>query len=130
MDEQELNRKFQMLEQKIRQTQEQLEAVERAIFDMSTINVGIEELKGKTGEEIMAPIGRGIFVKANLVSENIIVDVGSGNFIEKTIDETKDMISGQKEKMKGFKEELEKELDLINQDITKTMQEYQSSQPQ
>ena len=128
MNEQELNQKFQVFEKQIMQLQEQLKMVEQAMFDMATISVGLEELKGKTGEEIMAPIGRGIFVKANLVSEKITVDVGGNNYVEKTIDETKGMIAEQKEKMKGVKEDLEKELEKINQELTKTMQEHQKAQ--
>lgn len=128
MNEQELQQKFMAFEQQINQIQEQSRAVEQAIYDMQVITSGLDELKGKVGEEIMAPIGRGIFVKAKLLSEDLTVDVGGGNFVSKTVDETKDLINGQSAKLKDVKKNLDEELEKINQEITKTMQEHQAAQ--
>lgn len=128
MNEQELNAKFQEYEKKILEIQEQLRSVEQALSDMSTISSGLEDLKGKKDKEIMAQIGSGIYVKAKLLSEEVIVDIGGRNFVEKTIDETKGMIKEQNDKMKEVKQDLEGELENINQEITKTMQEHQSAQ--
>lgn len=128
MNQEELNQKFQIFEQQIMQVQNQLRAVEQAILDMNTISTGLGELVGKKDEEIMAPIGRGIFVRAKLLEENLLVDVGAHNFVKKTIPETKELIEKQVEKLKLSKKELEKSLETINEDITKTMQEFQSKQ--
>lgn len=125
MKEQELNAKFQVFEKQIFQLQEQLRSVEQALFDMSIIHSGLENLKGKTGEEIMAQIGQGIFVKANLSSEKIVVDIGGKNYVEKTIDETKEMIENQEIKIKEIKKEIDQELEKVNQEVTRTMQEFQ-----
>lgn len=125
MSEQELNAKFKMFEQQIMQIQEQLKLIEQAIFDMSTISMGLDELVGKEGEEIMAPVGRGIFVRAKLLSEDLTVDVGEKHFVKKTIPESKELISEQLDKLKDTKKDLEGELDKINEDITKTMMEHQ-----
>lgn len=126
MNDQELNQKFAEYENEIRQLQEQLRAVEQAVFDMSVISNGIEELKGKENEEILAPIGRGIFVKAKLLSEKLTVDVGGHNYIEKTIDETNDLIKDQKNKLDKVKLELEDKLKIIDSEITQTMKEFQN----
>ncbi|NCN86374.1 prefoldin subunit alpha [archaeon] len=125
MNEQELNQKFQAYEQEIIYLQEQLKAVGQAIYDMNVVVSGLTDLKGKTGEEIMAPIGRGIFVKAKLLSEELTVDVGGKNFITKSIDETKGLIEDQVKKLNTMKNEIESSLDKVNEDITKTMQEFQ-----
>jgi len=125
MTEQELNAKFKMFEQQIMQIQEQLKLVEQAIFDMNTISTGLDELVGKEGEEIMAPIGRGIFVKAKLLSEDLTVDVGEKHFVKKTIPQSKGLIKEQVTKLKESRTYLEKELDKINEDISKTMMAHQ-----
>jgi prefoldin alpha subunit len=128
MNEVELQQKFQVFEQQIMYVQDQLRVVEQAIFDMNTIYSGLDELKDKKDEKIIAPIGRGIFVKAKLLEENLLVDVGSRNFVTKTIPETKDLILDQVEKLKISKKELESELEKINQEITLTMKEFQGRQ--
>lgn len=70
MDEnqQELIFKLSMYEQQIRNLQQQLEAVEKGILDMNNLNLGLDELIGSKDKEILAPIGRGIFVKTKLLS--------------------------------------------------------------
>jgi prefoldin alpha subunit len=128
MNQEELNQKFMQFEQKIRQVQEQLGAIEQAILDMNQIKLGLDEIKGKKGEEIIAPIGRGVFVKAKLLSEELTVDVGGKNFVKKNIDETKKLINEQIEKLKSIKDELEMELEKINQEITSVMIEHEQSQ--
>jgi len=121
----ELTQKFQMFEVQIRQIQEQLEAIQVALQDMKIISEDLEEMKGKVGKEILAPIGKGIFAKAKLLSEELIVNVGNGNLVEKTIDETKEIISNQEKRLKDSRENLEKELERINEKITETMKEYE-----
>ena len=125
MNEQELNQKFQMFEAQIMQVQQQLQAIEQAIVDMQQIDIGLEDLIGKKEEEIMAPIGRGIYVKAKLLSEELVVDVGGKNFVNKDIPETKEMIQGQVKNLEGLKKELESELDKINEELTNTMKDFQ-----
>lgn len=126
MNNQELNQKFAEYENQIRQLQEQLRAVEQAIYDMKVISSGVEDLKGKKDEEVLAPIGRGIFVKTKLLSEKLTVDVGGHNFVEKTIDETKDLIKGQRDKLENVKVDIENKLKTIDSEITQIMKEFQS----
>jgi len=125
MNDQELQIKFQIFEQQIMQLQQQLQAVEQAILELNQLSVDLEELKGKTGKEILAQIGRGIFVKTNLISEELIVDVGDKNFIKKSISETKKIILEQVGKLGNSKEELNQELENLNKEITEVFLEHQ-----
>ena len=67
---------------------------------------------------MLAPIGRGIFVKSRLIDEKLIVDVGGKKFVEKSIDETKEVISGQLKRLEEIKENLNSTLEKINEEIT------------
>lgn len=124
MNEQELNKKFSEYERKIINLQNQLSALEQSFFDLDSISNGLEELKDKVGEEILANIGRGIFVKTKLLSEDLLVDVGEGNFANKTIPQAKELISTHQQKLKESQKELDKELEKINEEITKLMNDY------
>ena len=120
-EQQELMFKFQMFEQQIQGIQQQLQAVENAIVELTSLSLGTEELKGKTGKEILAPMGKGVFVKTKLLSEDLVVDVGGGNFVKKDIDSTKNLIGGQVKKLEGAREELNKAMEEINSQLTQTM---------
>jgi len=127
--QQELMFKLSMFEQQIRQLQQQIRAVEQGIVEMNTLSLGLEELKGGKGKEIMAPIGRGIFAKTKLLSEELIVDVGGGNFVKKNITDTKKIIEEQVKKLESVKKDLEKNLEMIGQELEKTMMESQKYAP-
>lgn len=125
--ERELTQKFMMFEQQIRLIQEQLQAVEQAIFELGNLNTGLDELIGKTNSEIMAPIGRGIYAKAKLISEELLVDVGNKNLVKKSIPETKKILSEQLKKLNDIKGELEAEMDKINSELTEIFMEQQGN---
>ncbi len=120
--EQELTFKFQMLEQQIVAIQQQLQTVEQTLFDMASLNFGLDEIK--TNKEILAPVGAGIFAKAKLISEELVVGVGEKNYVKKSISEAKKLIQEQIKKLERAKEELNFELDKINDEATKVMEEY------
>lgn len=124
-EREELAMKFQMFEQQIRMIQEQQQAVEQAIIELGSLNLGLEELIGKKDNEIMAPIGRGIYANAKLLSEDLLVDVGEKNFIKKTIPETQKILQEQLKKLEQVKEELNGELEKINTELTTVFMEHQ-----
>ena len=115
--EQELMLKMGMFEQQIQQLQQQLQAVEQGIVELNSLNFGLDELKGGEGKEILSPIGRGIFAKTKLLSEELTVDIGGKNFVKKGITETKKIIEEQIKKLGEIKNDLEKNLENINTEI-------------
>jgi prefoldin alpha subunit len=121
---QELIFKLGMFEQQIHQLQEQMEAVEKGINDLGSLNFGLDDLKGNTGKEILSPLGKGIFVETKLASEDLTVDIGGGNFVKKSIPEAKEIIGKQIEKLVEIKGELNGNLERINEEMTKTLVEF------
>ena len=127
-NQEELMQKFGMYEQQIQQLQQQLESVEQAIIEMNSLVLGLDELVGSKDKEILAPIGRGIFTKTKLISEDLTVDVGGKNFIKKSIPETKKLIQNQVEKLEEVKKELEGNLEEINNELTTTFMNAQKEE--
>lgn len=125
--QQELLFKFSMFEQRIQAIQQQIKAVEESAIDLDSLNLGLDELSGKMGEDILAPMGRGIFVKAKLSSEDLLVDVGGKNFVNKSISETKEIIGEQIGKLDKIKKELNEKLSEIDQELMKTIEEAQKA---
>jgi len=128
MDEksqQELTQKFMVFEQQIQLIQQQMQAVEQALVDLENIDIGLGELVGKKDNEILAQVGRGIFAKAKLVSEDLIVDVGGKNFVKKSIPDTQKILKEQIKKLGDIKEELNKEMEKINEELTRVFVESQ-----
>jgi prefoldin alpha subunit len=120
-EQQELIFKFSMYERQIREIQQQLEAIERGIVDLNTLNLGLNDLIGSKDKEIYAQLGKGIFVNAKLNSEMLNVDIGDGNFVKKSIPDTKELIGEQTKKLEAIKKELEGSLEDIEKELTGMM---------
>ena len=76
----------------------------------------------------MANFGRGIYVKAKLLSEELTVNIGNGNHVTKSIDETKDLLEKQIKKLDKIKEELSEALEKTGEELTKLMQDAQKAE--
>jgi prefoldin alpha subunit len=125
-NQQELLFKFSMYEKQIRELQQQIESIDRGIIELNSLNLGLDELVGSKDKEIYAPLGKGIFVKAKLISEELNVDVGEGNIVKKSIPDTKELIREQVEKLTQVKKELENNFEQLGEEITAMMNDAQA----
>ena len=126
--QQELLYRLSVFEQHIKQLHQQLQLIEKNILDLNSLDFGIDEIKGSVGKEILGQLGRGIFVKANIISEELIVDVGNKNFVKKSISDTKKIIKEQIEKLYEIEKELKDKLEEINEEMTELVLEAQKNQ--
>jgi len=124
-NQQELIFKLSMYEQQIQQLQQQLQAVENAIVEAESLNLELDDLKGAKDKEIFASIGKGIFIKSKIASEDLIVDVGGKNFVHKSIPQTQELTKEQVEKLRSIKIELEEQLEGFSEELTKIYMEAQ-----
>lgn len=122
-NQQELIFSLSMFEQKIQNLQQQMQAVDQSIIDLSSISLGLDEISQKESNEILAQIGAGIFARAKLISKDLIVNTGAGNLVKKTIPETKNLLNKQVEKLKEVKEELSKALEETGKELEKLMKD-------
>ena len=124
--QQEIIFKLSMLEQQMQQVQEQIESVSRGVDELSSLNFGLDDLRGSVGKEILAPLGRGIFVGATVNSEALTVDLGGKIFVQKSVAETKEIIEGQVKKLLSVKDDLNSTLEKISEEAEKTLREFQA----
>ncbi|MEK6830316.1 MAG: prefoldin subunit alpha [Nanoarchaeota archaeon] len=122
----ELMIKLSVFEQQIRQIQQQLEIIERNMMEINSLSIGLEEFRGAEGREVLAQIGKNIFAKTKLTSEELIVDIGGGNFVKRNIEDTQKLIGEQTKKLERIREELNSALEKINDELTKTIMEAQN----
>lgn len=123
--QQEMFLRLSVLEQQMQYLQQQLEAVEKGINQLQTLDLDLNEIQGANGKEILAQIGTGIYVPAKLLSETLTVNIGENNFVKKSVPETKKIIQSQIKKLQETQEELEQHLDSINHELLDFIQNYQ-----
>jgi prefoldin alpha subunit len=119
-NDEETLRKFltelKVLEGTANMIQSRLNVVDTALMDITTANLSIEGIKNNTsGSEILVPVGGGSFIHAKLSDvEKVIVGVGAGVCIEKTVVESL-------EDFKNRQSDLEKARESLTQQLTQTM---------
>jgi prefoldin alpha subunit len=123
--ENELIIKLSIFEQQIKQIQQQLEIIERNILDMNSLEIGLDEFREGEGKEVLSQIGKNIFAKTKLISDELIVNIGDGNLVKKSIEDTKKLIGEQTKKLERIRDELNSALEEINKEMSRMMFESQ-----
>ena len=118
-EQQELLFKLSVFEQQIRQLQQQIGSIDEGIVELESLFVGLDEMKNSEGKESFSPIGRGIFVKSKILSDDLLVDVGGRNFVKKSLPETQGMIKKQIEKLEEIRKDLNNNLFEIGKEAEK-----------
>jgi prefoldin alpha subunit len=119
MENKELFFKVNMLEQYMKNMHQQIEAVENECLELNSLKKGIEELKDSSGKEIFSSVGKNIFIKTKILSEELLVGIGEKNLVTKSISETAKIIENQIKKLELIKEELIIELEKLNKEAEK-----------
>ena len=115
---QKLYMQFQILEQHIKQMQQQAATLNAQLLDLISTTHSLDDLQNvKPGTEILVPISSGVYIKGELKdNKNLIVNVGANTTVRKSLDDTKKIVEMQAEEMKGLQKQALEELQrLTNQ---------------
>ena len=109
---QKLYLQFQILDQNIKQIQQQATTLNAQLVELVGATHNLEDLKNvKKGTEILVPISSGVYAKAEIKdNENILVNVGANTNVKKSVDDTKKIIETQIEEMKKLQKQMLEEL--------------------
>jgi prefoldin alpha subunit len=107
-----MTKELNELGQRLNFLQQQLSQLTHQLEELQNVLVGIESVCGAdVGEEILVPLGAGVFAKANLQdSSKILMNVGSQVVVEKTVKGAAELVAEQVEELKKIKEKMDREL--------------------
>jgi prefoldin alpha subunit len=96
-DEEDLRKlsiEMRYLEQTAETLQQRISIMNAAITDLTYANMSLDELeKEKENAELLVPIGGGFYIKVKLANtDTVVVGIGSGVSIEKTLLEAKAIV--------------------------------------
>jgi len=108
---------FQMMEQEVNQLNEQLQLIEKNISEMQELAESLEEIKKSESTEILANLGKRIYIPVEIKEKKLLVDVGKGSFIKKSIPETKTVIEDQIKRLIEGRDQVIKRLEDIQEEM-------------
>ncbi len=96
---------LQMLDQQIKQVQQYLQTFDQQLVEIRNVISSLKELsKLKKGDQILAPLASGIFVKAKLENNNEVrVNVGTNIVVTKNIEDAVKMLQEQEAEITQYR---------------------------
>ena len=113
---------IQMMEQEAQQLNQQLQLIEQNVSEMQELGLSLDEVNKGESKEILASLGKGIYIPVEIKDKKLIVEVGRKNFVKKTIPKTKEIIKEQLEKLVTAKAQIIERLDSLQIEINGLMQ--------
>ncbi|MEM1577444.1 MAG: prefoldin subunit alpha [Candidatus Pacearchaeota archaeon] len=110
--------KLLLLDQELRKIEEQYKMIDQSILEITNIKINLDEMKYNKEKEILANVGEGIFVKAEIKDKDkVFVNLGQGIVIETTIDEAKEILEKRIDELYFSKSLLANEAEKILNEI-------------
>ncbi len=125
MAKEELIFKLSLLEQQSEQIEQQIHQVEQQIQEFLVLQENLNNLKEKS--QILAPIGKGVFSKANLEEDKFFVSVGAGVMVKKSGEQAVKIIQEQISQLKEIRIQLIEAISQINSELEKLVEEAQEA---
>ena len=119
---------LQMIEQKMKQLEAQISAIQKQTGEMEGIIESLAAVERNNGEEMLLPIGKGIFIKNKPTSKNVLLNIGSGTVIEKDIKGTIKLIDEQITKLNEMAAEYQLEMMKSEKKIEEMIEGIQKTQ--
>jgi prefoldin alpha subunit len=120
--------KLSMLEQQAQEMKQQIESVDLQIRELESLKLSLEKLNENPSNEMLAPIGRGIFVKAELKEKDLFVNVGSNVIVKRTCNEAGEILTKQIEEISKIKRGIENNIGEIESQFLELVNENKLSQ--
>ena len=117
---QSLVNELNMYQQQAELLQQQMEAMQATLGELESLENTVTALKEGEHLETLVPVGAGSFVNAEIKNtDEIIMSVGAGVAITKTIDDAQKTITSQKEEIREAMEKMSKNIQTLNDMINK-----------
>ena len=124
----ELQKKYmelQMVDHQVKQIDQQVQALEAQAGELDFVQIALDDFtSSKPGSETFITLTPGIMARAKLEkTDTVLMNVGSGVVVQKTIPEAKKVLSCQVVEMRKLQQELASQMDKLTKHAEKVQEE-------
>lgn len=116
------------LQQEAEKYEEQLNLANQQIQELESLSLSLKKIT--ENKDILAPIGRGIYVESEVKSKELFVNIGSNIIVKKTPNQAIEIISNQINKIEEIKNGLMNEMNELNNQMRDLLEEAQKAESQ
>lgn len=104
--------RLSLLQEEANKLEEQINIVNQQINEFEILKLSLEKID--EGREILAGLGKGVFVKSETKEKELFVNVGCGIVVKKNIQDTGEIVDKQIKQMFQLKVNLLHQIEQIN----------------
>lgn len=109
--------KLQETHRQSQEIEEKFKVVEQQLDELQKFASSLEDLDKNSNKEILASLGKGVYIKSDIKDEKLFVDVGSGVLVRKSIEESRQVVEEQSKKLNEMKIQLVAENETIAENM-------------
>jgi prefoldin alpha subunit len=130
MEQQEMMQQYQQIQQQMEEVQEYLQQVQQSQENVEKSIQAIHDLDNvEEGDEILAPIGRGAFVTAEVQeTSQVVTNIGGDTYQKRENPEAEEALKTEKQKLDETQEELQENLQELQQQMQQMQMQMQQGQ--
>lgn len=121
--DQKISIKLEQLNRQAQEFEEKINIVEQQLLELLKFEKSLKDLESSEEKEILAPLGKGVFIEADMKKTKMFVEVGSGIFVKKNLEESKKIAEHQIKKLREIKNHLSVQRENLNQNMKKILEE-------
>ena len=114
MEKQDYIVKLGMLQQEAERISQEHQNIERQINDLQSLKLNLEYFSNAKCNDALVSLGSGIYTKADMKGKGLWVNIGANTVVKKSVSETNALIDEQISKLGKIKEQLSREMELLN----------------
>jgi prefoldin alpha subunit len=128
MEQHEYIMKMQMLGQEAEKIEQQIQVFDQQITELTSVKESIAAIKDGEQKEILSNLGKGIFLKTQIRDTELLVNVGKEVVVNKTAEETIEVIDNQTMKLMQGKESLIQRISELQASMQQLLMQAQSDE--
>lgn len=123
--DQEIMQKLENFNHKSEYLKEQMDVIGKQVIELSKFKETLKSIRNEKEKEILAPLGKGVYVKADMKSDKLFIEVGSGIVVRKSIEEAEEIITEQSKKLEDMQNHLVLENENLHSKIESLIKDFE-----
>jgi len=113
------------LQRQSEEAEQQLRFVEEQISEMEKFEAGLQEFEESNEKEMLALLGKGVYVKSDVKEKELFVEVGAGVVVKKSAEDVRKTIGGQIKKFNQARMQLTERLEIYTIELGRMVKEIE-----
>lgn len=126
MANEEILMKLNFFQQQSEKMQEHVQIINQQISEFEVLKLSLEKLDENSNKEILAPLGKGIFLKSKPLEREFFVNVGENIVVKRNTKDTCKIIDRQINELEGIKTKILENIQQINEELENLLEEAQN----